>query len=110
MTHLLKKSSIITLLIGLGLLFNIAQGINEKNSIIQLTIEDVIGPATDDYVERALETAAQDQVELVIIRMDTPGGLDTAMRGIIKNITNSSVPIATYVAPTGARTSTCLPP
>ena len=103
MTHLLKKSSIITLLIGLGLLFNIAQGINEKNSIIQLTIEDVIGPATDDYVERALETAAQDQAELVIIRMDTPGGLDTAMRGIIKNITNSSVPIATYVAPTGAR-------
>jgi len=103
MTHLLKKSSIITLLIGLGLLFNIAQGINEKNSIIQLTIEDVIGPATDDYVERALETAAQDQAELVIIRMDTPGGLDTAMRGIIKNITNSNVPIATYVAPTGAR-------
>jgi membrane-bound serine protease (ClpP class) len=103
MTHLLKKSSIITLLIGLGLLFNIAQGINEKNSIIQLTIEDVIGPATDDYVERALETAAQEQAELVIIRMDTPGGLDTAMRGIIKNITNSSVPIATYVAPTGAR-------
>ena len=90
-------------LIGLGLLLNIAQGVNEKNSIIQLTIEDVIGPATDDYVERALETAAQDQAELVIIRMDTPGGLDTAMRGIIKNITNSSVPIATYVAPTGAR-------
>lgn len=91
------------ILIGLGLLLNIAQGVNEKNSIIQLTIEDVIGPATDDYVERALETAAQDQAELVIIRMDTPGGLDTAMRGIIKNITNSSVPIATYVAPTGAR-------
>jgi len=90
-------------LIGLGLLLNIAQGVNEKNSIIQLTIEDVIGPATDDYVERALETAAQDQAELVIIRMDTPGGLDTAMRGIIKNITNSNVPIATYVAPTGAR-------
>lgn len=91
------------LLLGLGLLFNIALGINEKNSIIQLTIEDVIGPATDDYVERALETAAQEQAELVLIRMDTPGGLDTAMRGIIKNITNSPIPVATFVAPTGAR-------
>jgi membrane-bound serine protease (ClpP class) len=103
MTHLFKKSSIIMLLIGLGLLLNIAQGFNEKNLIIQLTIEDVIGPATDDYIERALETAAREQAELVLIRMDTPGGLDTAMRGIIKNITNSTVPIATYVAPTGAR-------
>ena len=48
-------------------------------------------------------SAKDAQAELVLIRMDTPGGLDTAMRGIIKNITNSSVPVATYVAPTGAR-------
>lgn len=75
----------------------------QRGPIIQLTIEDVIGPATDDYIERALESATEAQAELVLIRMDTPGGLDTAMRGIIKNITNSSVPVATYVAPTGAR-------
>ncbi len=75
----------------------------KRGPIIQLTIEDVIGPATDDYIERALESATEAQAELVLIRMDTPGGLDTAMRGIIKNITNSSVPVATYVAPTGAR-------
>jgi len=74
-----------------------------RGPVIQLTIEDVIGPATDDYIERALDSAAEAQAELVLIRMDTPGGLDTAMRGIIKNITNSSVPVATYVAPTGAR-------
>ncbi len=71
--------------------------------VIQLTIEDVIGPATDDYVERSLETATLQHAELVVIVMDTPGGLDTAMRGIIKNITNSSVPVAVYVSPTGAR-------
>lgn len=71
--------------------------------IIQLTIDDAIGPATDDYIERALETAARQHAELVVIRMDTPGGLDTAMRGIIKNITNSLVPVASYVAPTGSR-------
>ncbi len=70
--------------------------------IIQLTIEGAIGPATDDYIERALESANEQKAELVVIRMDTPGGLDTAMRGIVKNITNSSVPVVSYVAPTGA--------
>lgn len=80
-----------------------ALGDQKRGPVVQLTIEDVIGPATDDYIERALESAKEAQAELVLIRMDTPGGLDTAMRGIIKNITNSSVPVATYVAPTGAR-------
>ena len=74
-----------------------------SKSVFQLTIDGVIGPATEDYVERALETASLQQAELVVILMDTPGGLDSAMRGIIKNITNSSVPVAVYVAPTGAR-------
>jgi len=96
------------LLITIGLLLNTVSGNSVANNktngdIIQLTIEEAIGPATDDYIERALEIAAQQQAELVVIRMDTPGGLDTAMRGIIKNITNSSVPVASYVAPTGAR-------
>lgn len=91
------------LLLCFGLCVNISLLGNEKSSIIQLTIEDVIGPATDDYIERALDTAADEQVALVVIRMDTPGGLDTAMRGIIKNITNSPIPIATIVAPSGAR-------
>ncbi len=71
--------------------------------VVQLTIEDAIGPATDDYIERALESANEQQAELVVIRIDTPGGLDTAMRGIVKNITNSSVPVVSYVTPTGAR-------
>ncbi|MEA3303748.1 MAG: nodulation protein NfeD, partial [Pseudomonadota bacterium] len=55
------------------------------------------------YIARALISAEETQAELVVIRMDTPGGLDTAMRGIIKQITNSPVPIASYVAPTGSR-------
>lgn len=72
-------------------------------TIIQLTIADAIGPATADYVERSLNAAREQQAELVIIRLDTPGGLDTSMRSIIKNISNSPVPVVTYVAPTGAR-------
>jgi membrane-bound serine protease (ClpP class) len=77
---------------------------NEANrTVLQLSIDGTIGPATDDYIARALDSAARSDTELVVIRMDTPGGLDSAMRGIIKNIAGSSVPVASFVAPTGAR-------
>jgi len=92
-----------SLLLLVGILFITASANNDNHYVFQLTIDDAIGPATDDYVERAIETATLQNAALIIIRMDTPGGLDSAMRSIIKNITNSSVPVAVYVAPTGAR-------
>ena len=68
-----------------------------------LRIEGAITPATVEYVLGGLAQAAQGQSGLVVLEMDTPGGLDTSMRRIIKEILASPVPVAAFVYPSGAR-------
>lgn len=68
-----------------------------------IEISGGIGPATSDYVTREIEHAREEQAAFIILKMDTPGGLDTSMRDIIRAITTSPVPIATWVGPAGAR-------
>lgn len=68
-----------------------------------MPLDGAVGPASTDFVSRAIKRAAKDKAELVIVRMDTPGGLDTSMRSLIKDILASPVPVATFVAPSGSR-------
>lgn len=75
---------------------------NERTAIV-LKLEGAVTPATSDYIIRGINDAAQSGASIVILEMDTPGGLDTSMRQTIRAILDSPVPVATYVAPTGAR-------
>ncbi len=78
------------------------EGQPERQAIV-LDVQGPIGPATRDFLIRSLEKAEKRNAALVIVRLDTPGGLDASTRDIVKAILNSPVPVATYVAPEGAR-------
>ena len=76
---------------------------NNNKQVVVITINGPIGPATSDYVLHGFEKAADVNAELIVLKLDTPGGLDNAMRDIIQGILTSNVPVATYVSPSGAR-------
>lgn len=68
-----------------------------------LDIKGPIGPATSRFIEKGIQTAQAQNSRLVILQIDTPGGLDTAMRDIIRAILGSKIPVVSFVAPSGAR-------
>jgi membrane-bound serine protease (ClpP class) len=72
-------------------------------SAVLVEIKDAIGPATKDHFLRALEHAEETDASLLVLLLDTPGGLDAAMRDMIQGILASEIPVVTYVFPSGAR-------
>ncbi len=89
------------ILIGICLIFPAALLAESKVYLIE--VDDAIGPASQDLITRGMSAAAKNQSPLIIIKLNTPGGLDFSMRKIIAAILDSEIPVVTYIAPAGAR-------
>lgn len=91
----------VRLLVLTALMCFTASAFSQPVRVVEL--EGAIGPATADFVMHALSDAAEADAALVVLRINTPGGLDASMRDIIQSILSSPVPVAGWVAPSGAR-------
>jgi membrane-bound serine protease (ClpP class) len=91
------------LMLGLALLAFGSGADPQSRSALVLTLDGPIGPAGADYVTRGIAAAQGRGADVVVLRMDTPGGLDTSMREIIRAILSAPIPVLTWVGPSGAR-------
>ena len=96
----LRLGALLALLAGWILL---ATASSPGATAVLLPVKGPIGPATSDFFVRKLEEAGAANAAVVIVTIDTPGGLDTAMRDMIQAILAAEVPVVAYVSPSGAR-------
>ena len=74
-----------------------------KRDVLVITLSGVINPVATEYIGKSIKIANEKKVEVLVIELDTPGGLDTSMRKIVKDIIGSEVPVVVYVSPSGSR-------
>ena len=100
-----RKSSLtlFRLLLAAALALMASASLATPARVVDIDVTGVIGPATAEYVHRGLAHAMRERADLVVLRLDTPGGLDTSMREIVRDILASTIPVVGYVAPPGAR-------
>jgi membrane-bound serine protease (ClpP class) len=89
--------------IALALLAGGVAGAQSSQTVPSIDLSDTINPATEKWIGAALDEAANDHAPLAIIRIDTPGGLESSMRAIVQDIIDAPMPVVVYVSPDGAR-------
>ncbi|MFU8827193.1 MAG: NfeD family protein [Brevefilum sp.] len=99
----IKIFSLTLFLVSLIFLFKPVQGATQSQVVVQLDIEGVINPFTARYLERGLGLAQRENADLVLVTLDTPGGLESSMREMVQFILDSPIPVAVFVYPEGAR-------
>ncbi|MEA2099135.1 MAG: hypothetical protein U9P72_03300 [Campylobacterota bacterium] len=72
-------------------------------TVVKLEIKSAISPASSNYLKEGMVYALSKDAQMILIELDTPGGLSSSMREMIQEITNSSIPVVSYVSPKGAR-------
>jgi len=99
-----KKLSTVFILLLASLAFFCSTGLGEqKKPVLAVRINGVINPVSSEFISKSIIRANAMQAEALVIELDTPGGLDTSMRNIVKEIIGSSIPVIVYVSPSGAR-------
>jgi len=98
---MLKRSIIFIFLILICPSFALPE--EPKREVMVITINGVINPVAAEFIGKSIKRANEKKLEALIIDLDTPGGLDTSMRNIVKDIIGSEVPIVVYVSPSGSR-------
>jgi membrane-bound serine protease (ClpP class) len=98
------KATLVAAMAIVALVVSLLPGLAEESGNLALTIsiDGAIGPASASYVKDALAKAGERRAEIVVLRLNTPGGLNTSMREIITDVVASPIPVIGYVAPSGA--------